>query len=57
MTWPTDMDNHLIFFSEEDMSWLQGSEIVKFAEQTRKKLQHDYSLISENIPGFSDEYS
>ena len=55
-TWREDFDNHLIFWSEEDMAWLNGSEMQNFVRQSKTKLEHDYALISENIPGFSDEF-
>ena len=56
-TLPKDWSNQLIFWTEEEMSWLKGSEIIGYVKQFKQKLEHDYALISEKIEGFSTEFS
>ena len=56
-TLPKEWDTQMIFMNEEELSWFEGSEILNYVGQFKKRLEHDYALISENIPGFSDKYS
>lgn len=48
-TMPKEFTNHPIFWTEEEMKMLQGSEIVSYVKNFRKKLEADYKLISSNI--------
>ena len=52
-----DLSNHLIFWTEEELSWLRGSEIIGYNNQQRDKIKADYRLLSENIEGFADKFS
>ena len=52
-----DLSNHLIFWTEEELSWLRGSEIIGYNNQQKDKVKADYTLLSENIEGFADKFS
>ena len=52
-TLPKDFTNHPIFWTEEEMSMLKGSEIVGYVKNFKKKLEADYKSISANIENFS----
>ena len=49
-----DLSNHLIFWTEEELEWLKGSEIIGYNNQLKRKINGDYQLLSENIPGFAE---
>ena len=50
---PKDWSEQPIFYTEEELSWLKGSDFVHFIRNFRRELETDYELISRNIPDFS----
>ena len=52
-----DLSNHLMFWTEEELEWLKGSEIIGYNNQLKRKINGDYQLLSENIPGFAEQFS
>ena len=53
----TDWSTQMFFYTDEENSWLKGSEIVGYVDQMKKKVDHDYALVLANIPDFETEYS
>ena len=51
-----DLSNHLLFWTEEELEWLKGSEIIGYRKQQRQKISADYRLLAENIDGFSEQF-
>ena len=37
-----DLSNHLLFWSDEELEWLKGSEILNYNNQLRRKIAADY---------------
>ena len=56
-TLPRDWSTQVIFFSEEEMQWFQGSDMVEYVEDFKRKLRHDYELVASHIPDFREKYS
>ena len=51
---PKDWSEQVIFYTEEELSWLKGSDFVHYIRNFRRELETDYELISRNIPDFSN---
>ena len=54
---PTDFSEYPIFYTDEDRKWLEGSPFLRRIDDYATKIEADYNLIAENIPGFSSEHS
>ena len=56
-TLPRDWSTQLIFFTDEEMKWFEGSDMIEQVEDFKRRLEHDYTLVAENIPDFREMYS
>ena len=54
---PKDWSSLPLFYSEDELEWLKGSETFQEILLDKKNLKADYSMIAKNIPEFSYEYS
>ena len=54
---PKDWSDQAIFYTEEELLLLEGSQFATYIRNFRKELEADYNFISRNIPDFSSQYS
>ena len=54
---PVDWSFFPLFYTDEDLELLKGSDLVGFTIANRKKLQQDYNLIAKALPGFETQYT
>ena len=49
-TFPTDQSSQMIFYSEEELKWLGGSEVAALARGNKRVLLENYKLLTEYYP-------
>ena len=54
---PKDWSSVPLFYSEDELDWLKGSDVFQEILLDKKNLKADYSMITKNIPEFTYEYS
>ena len=54
---PKSYSEFPIFYTEEEISWLQGSPLKAVVIETRNKLHGDYELVANAMPEFKAQYS
>ena len=54
---PKDWSEQTIFYTEEDLAWLKGSDFANYIRHFTQELEADYAFIARNIPDFSSHYS
>lgn len=52
-TLPKDFDNFPIFWTEEELGWLEGSTLVEQIEERKRNIRSDYDTICRALPEFS----
>lgn len=51
---PSKLDNMPIFWTEEELKWLQGSYILEQIKERHEAVQEDYYAIAQVVPHFRD---
>ena len=46
-----------MLWSDEDLSWLRGSDSGDYEQLKKERLQADYDLIRETVPSLAEELS
>ena len=54
---PVTSQENPVFWSQEELDWLQGSLLQKTTIDKKQKLEDYYAEIAGNVPEFSEEYS
>ena len=54
---PTDFSEYPLFWTEDEMKWLEGSPLERDVENTASRLESDYNLIVQHIPSFGSKYT
>ena len=54
---PTDWSSFPFTYTNEDMSWLEGSTVKEHTYIMQQAMLRQYILISDNIPDFRSKFS
>ena len=54
---PSDWSSFPVFYSDEDMQMLRGSDIVREILLAKEQLSASYDILASNIPRFEIQFS
>ena len=54
---PTDMSSFPLFYSNEDLEWLEGTDLIRNIKEQKDTLSKSYSTIVSSVFGFSEAFS